>query len=104
MAVDAFGARASLWGKDMPIFQVQTTDSAFHCAGDHKEYAGPEAALAAGIDGAIAMAADQIRRGEPASAVEVRVMDLQHATLLRSVVSISVTSLLSGQLSEAADH
>lgn len=95
MAVAASGARASIRGKAAPIFHVQTTDSAFHCAGDHKDFSAPEAALAAGIDGAIAIAADQIRQGEPASAVEVRVMDLEEATVLRSVVSISVASLLS---------
>lgn len=85
----------------MPIFHVQTTDSAFHCAGDHQDYAGPEAALAAGIDGAIAVAADQIRQGEEAYAVEVRVVNPEDVTVLRSIVSISVSRLLSGQPSGA---
>lgn len=103
MAVVAFGARASLRGATMPIFHVETTDSAFRSAGGCQEYAGPEAALAAGIEGALAMAGDQIRQGEASSAVEVRVMDLENVTVLRSIVSISVSGLLSGQPPLAMD-
>lgn len=40
MAVVAFGARASLRGATMPIFHVETTDSAFRSAGAVKNMPG----------------------------------------------------------------
>ncbi|WP_375403719.1 hypothetical protein [uncultured Sphingomonas sp.] len=79
----------------MPIFHVQTTDSTFRSLGTPAKFDDPEAALKAGVAGAVAIATDEVREGALTCAVEVCVSGLDNITVLRSAVTLSVSPLLS---------
>jgi hypothetical protein len=88
------GARASIRGRIMPIFHVQTTNAKFRSTASVQDYDSAEQAMQAGIDGAIDIAAEEVRGGIHNCALEVRVADLDNVTVLRSVVSLSAAPLL----------
>lgn len=57
------------------------------------EYERPEAALALGLNGAVAMLTDDLRRGEANAAVEISVEAQDGTQVLCSVVTLSVCAL-----------
>lgn len=78
----------------MPLFYVRTCNSDLETIDDGNSYVDAKDALAAGIDAAMNVAADEIRQGQPNSAVDVRVEDAGGKEQLRSVVALSVSPLL----------
>ena len=77
----------------MPFLYIRTCNSDFHCVDDGADYARPEDALAAGVEGAVGIVSDEIKRGGNAAAVEICVEQEDGTRLLRSVVAISVSPL-----------
>ena len=80
----------------MPLLFIHATNADFRSRDDGTEYDGPEAALAIGVQSAVLMAADEIAQGRPSSAIEVSIEREDGSSILRSVVSISVSPLLAG--------
>lgn len=78
----------------MPLLFIQARNSDFWVRDDGYEHASPEAALAKGIQSAVAMAADEIGRGRRSAAVEVIIEQGDGVRLLSSVVAISVSPLV----------
>ncbi len=78
----------------MPRYSIRTTNSVFIGNDDEAVFDDPEDALMSGIQGAIEISADEIASGRPTSAVEVCVNDEDGRPLLRSVVALSVSPLL----------
>jgi hypothetical protein len=78
----------------MPRLFIRATDSRFHSSDEGAEYDLPEAALALGIQGAVAILSDEIKQGERNAAVEVSIEAEDGTQVLRSIVAISVSSLI----------
>lgn len=78
----------------MPLLFIQARNSDYWIRDDGYEHASPEAALAKGIQSAVAMAADEIGRGRRSAAVEVIIEQGDGVHLLSSVVAISVSPLI----------
>ena len=78
----------------MPRLFIHATNSKFHSVDEGADYNLPEAALALGIQGAVTILFDELEQGERNAAVEVRIETEDGTPVLRSVVSISVSSLL----------
>ena len=78
----------------MPRLFIHTTNSKFHSADEGADYDLPETALALGIQGAVAVLCDEVKQGERNSAVEVSIEAEDGTQVLRSIVAISISSLL----------
>ena len=78
----------------MPLLFIQAINSEFRSRDEGAEYDRPESALAAGVQSAVVMAADEIARGVRSAAVEVIVEHDDGRQLLRSMVAVSVSPLL----------
>ena len=78
----------------MPLFIIHTRNSDFHARDEGSDHADAAAALASGVQGAVALAADEIGHGHRSAAVEVNVEEPDGTRLLSSVVTISVSPLL----------
>lgn len=78
----------------MPVLFVHTTNGEFHSRDDGAEYDRPEAALALGIRGAVALLADEVNHGERSAAVEISIEQADGTQVLRSVVALSVSPLI----------
>jgi hypothetical protein len=78
----------------MSIYYVYATNSYYRSSAQAKEYDGPAAALEAGVASAIAIVSEEIRTGRSNAAVEVSVADLDNNVVLRSVVNLSVSNLM----------
>ena len=78
----------------MPRLFIHATNSKFQSLDEGADYDLPEAALALGVQGAVAILADEVRQGERNAAVEVSIEAEDGTQVLRSVVAISVSSLL----------
>ncbi len=78
----------------MQTLFIHARNSTFLSRDEGAEYDRPEAALRMGIQGAVAMIADEIDRGERSAAVEISVEQADGTQLLRSVVAVSVSPLL----------
>ncbi len=79
----------------MTLFFVHLRNAEFHSCDEGAEYDRAEDALSAGVRSAVALLADEIGRGERSAAIEVSIQRENGTELLRSVVVISVSSLLS---------
>lgn len=78
----------------MPLLYIRTVNSDFVSRDDGADYARPEDALAAGVHSAALIGVDEIAGGKPSTAVEVRVEGSDGAVLLRSMVAVSVSALM----------
>ncbi len=78
----------------MPNYSIRTTNSVFVADDDDAIFDRPHDALASGVHSAIQLTGDAIAAGKRCSAVEVCVCGEDGATLLRSVVALSVSPLL----------
>jgi hypothetical protein len=78
----------------MSLLFIHTHNSRFHACDDGSEYDQPEVALAMGLRSAIALVAEEVNQGKTSAAVEVSVKQADGIQLLRSVVAISVSSLM----------
>jgi hypothetical protein len=78
----------------MPVLFIHLLNSTFKSKDEGAEYSSPEAALQAGIRGALSVAADEILRGQSNSAVQLTIEDNNNTPVLRSVVSIAVSPML----------
>lgn len=83
----------------MTLLFIHVINSEFRSRDEGQVYASPELALTAGEQTAAALASDDLVKGRPATAIEVRVETASGKAVLRSVVSLSVARLL---LSEEA--
>ena len=77
----------------MPLLFIDVQDADFCTRDSGTEYDHPKRALAVGVESAIAIAADQVKRGELSAAVVVSVENEAGACILSSVVAVSVSSL-----------
>lgn len=82
----------------MVLLFIHATNSEFHSRDEGAEYDRVEAALALGVQGAVALVADGINHGERSAAVEVSIEGEDGTQLLRSVVAISVSPLMPAAL------
>jgi hypothetical protein len=78
----------------MPRLFIHATNSTFKSSDEGAEYELPEAALALGIQSAVAILAEEINQGERNAAVEVSVEAEDGTQVLRSIVALSVSSLI----------
>ena len=78
----------------MPLLFIHACDSGYHARDEGAEYDTSDAALAMGVKSAVAMATEEIGRGSSSAAVEVSVEQEDGTCLLRSVVAVSVSSLM----------
>ena len=79
----------------MSLLFIHLVNSKFESRDDGEEYGRPEAALQAGIRGALGVAADEVLAGRPNSAVELIVEQKDGTPVFRSLVTIAVSPLLS---------
>ena len=79
----------------MPRLFIHATNGQFRSSDEGAEYDRPEAALAAGVRSAIAILADEVNGGERSAAVEISIEGEDGIQLLRSVVAVSVSPLIS---------
>jgi hypothetical protein len=75
----------------MPRFRVHMINSDFSSS-EEGDYASVEAAVEAGVRGAAEVASDQIAKGTPAAAIEIRV-EQGDEVLARRVIAFSVSDL-----------
>ena len=78
----------------MPQLIIHATNGQFRFRDEGAEYDRPEAALALGIQGAIAIIADEVNGGERSAAVEISIEGEDGTQLLCSVVAVSVSPLV----------
>jgi hypothetical protein len=78
----------------MPKLFTHAINSEFRSRDDGNEYDLPEDALKPAIHSAATLALDEILKGKTNAAVEVRIERADGTAVLRSVVSLSVSSLL----------
>ncbi len=78
----------------MPFLFVCARNTTVLSRDEGADYDRPEAALEVGIQGAVAMVADEIHRGLRSAAVEISIEQPDGTQVLRSVVAISVSPLL----------
>ena len=78
----------------MPLLFIHLRNSDYCARDEGGEFGSPEAALAAGVQGALGIAADEIGRGSESAAVLVNVEQEDGTRLLTSVVSVSVSPLM----------
>jgi hypothetical protein len=78
----------------MPKFYIHAINSEFRSRDEGREYNQPENALIEAVRSAAALAVDEIHKGKMNAAVEVRIEQADGTPLLRSVVSMSVSTLM----------
>lgn len=81
-------------GEAMPLLFIHARDATFQACDEGAEYEQPQDALAIGVQGAMALLADEINQGQQNAAVEISVQEADGTQILRSVVAISVSPLL----------
>lgn len=79
----------------MPFLFIRTCNSDYGAIDEGGEYGSNEDALQMGVQSGVAIATDEIHRGERTAAVEVCVEDQGGKTVLRTVVTIAVSPLMS---------
>ena len=85
----------------MPFLFIHVRNSDYCARDDGAEFDTPEAALALGVQGALAMASNEIGQGRHSTAIMVNVEQEDGTRLFTSVVAISVSSLM---VTEAIAH
>ena len=78
----------------MPLLFIHATNAEFDARDEGSEYDNPEAALEAGVRGALALATDEIVCGARNVAVEISVEQEDGTSMLRSVVTVTVSPLM----------
>ncbi|WP_419808547.1 DUF6894 family protein [Sphingomonas sp.] len=78
----------------MPQLFIHTTNSTFSSRDAGADYDSVDAAMAFGVQGAIAIASDEVNGGKSGAAVEVAVEREDGSVVLRSTVAVSVHPLL----------
>ena len=78
----------------MPLFFIHCRNSEFYSCDEGADYDHPEAALASGVRGAIAIIANEVGQGERSSAVEISVKREDGTEALCSVVAFSVSPMI----------
>ena len=78
----------------MTLLFIHATNSRFFSCDEGAKYDRPADALAAGVRGAVALLAEEINQGERSAAIEISIQLEDGTQLLRSVVSVCVSSLL----------
>ena len=78
----------------MSLLFIHARNSQFHSCDEGAEYERPEVALAMAVQSAVALIADEVTRGERSAAVEISIEDEDGTQLLRSVVAVSVSPLM----------
>ena len=78
----------------MPFLFIRTCNSDFSTIDEGAEYGSNEDALAMGVQSAVAIATDEIHRGEKTAAVDVCIEDQSGKAVLRTVIAISVSPLM----------
>ncbi len=78
----------------MPLLFIHARNSEFHSSDEGAEYDHPEAALASGVQSAVALIADEVNHGERSAAVEISVEREDGTQVLCSVVVVSVSPMM----------
>lgn len=78
----------------MPKLYIHAINCDFRSRDNGSEYEQPEDALRPAIESAAALAVDELHKGKTSAAIEVRIEQADGMPVLRSVVSLSVASLL----------
>ena len=78
----------------MPLLFIHARNSEFASCDDGAEYDHPEAALASGVKGAIAILADEVNQGERSAAIEISIASEDGTQVLSSVVALSVSPMI----------
>ena len=85
----------------MPLLFIHAMNAEFDARDEGTDYDRPEAALECAVRGALALATDEIVRGERSVAVEVSIEREDGTSVLRSVVNVSVSPLMSSEQAAA---
>ena len=78
----------------MPKLYIHAINSEFRSRDSGSEYDRPEEALPQAVRSAAALAIDEIHKGNTNAAIEIRIEKADGTPLLRSIVSMSVSTLL----------
>lgn len=78
----------------MPLFFIHARNAQFQSQDEGAEYDHPQAALASGILGAMALITDEVNQGERSAAVEVSIQQKDGTEVLCSVVAVSVSPMM----------
>jgi hypothetical protein len=82
----------------MPTYVVHALNAEFSSRDIESEYDSAATALATGVEGAVRMVADEVRAGKTTASVVVTVEQPDGQPTLRSVVTLAVSALMSGQV------
>lgn len=82
----------------MPQFYIHAVDGEYDSRDDGADYDDPDQALTAGVRSALRIAADEIGDGRMATAVEISIEREDGSAVCRSVLALSVSPLLIGEL------
>ncbi len=77
----------------MPLLFIHARNSEFCSRDEGAEYAHPEAAMVSGVRSAVALAADEVNRGERSAAIEISIEQEDGTQVLCSVVAVSVSPM-----------
>lgn len=77
----------------MPLLFIHATNAEFDSRDDGVDYETPEQALAAGVQSAIGMVAEEVRTGGTSAAIEVCIEQEDGTPVRRSVVTLCVAPL-----------
>ena len=78
----------------MPLLFITTLNASFQSKDEGVDYDRPEDALSAGVNGALEIARDEIIQGKKNVAVDVCIEQEDGKVILRSIVAVSVSPLL----------
>ena len=87
----------------MPTLFIHAVNAEYQSRDEGANYDRPESALEIGIRAAVTMAGDEVLGGKRSSAVEVRIEREDGTPVLRSMVAVSVSPLLSSLTVRAFD-
>ena len=78
----------------MPQYFIRALNSHFSSRDGGSDYDQPSTALTSGVGAAVAIAADEIQKGQSNAAVEVTIETLEGTPVLRSVVTLTISPLM----------
>ena len=84
----------------MPMLFIHAVNAECEMRDEGADYDAPDAALALAVEGAVSIAAEEVRGGQASAAVVVSVEQEDGTPLLRSVVALSVASLVTAAVAE----
>lgn len=86
----------------MPLLFIHATNAEFESRDDGVDYDTPEQALAAGVESAIGIVAEEVQNGLTSAAIEVSIEQADGTVVCRSVVTLCVAPLFTDKAARPA--